>query len=296
MNVPEGHCEHCLHTTSKKGKITYFHNVLEGRLVGSNGFSISLVTEWIENPEGDFEKQDCELKAFARLAKKLKESFPRLHICINADGLYPNKTFFDICRDNRWNFIVTFKDGNLPSVWSEVFALESLNPDNRREVVTHRNGRKIIHNYRWINNIDYQGHLLNWFECTELVGETRTRFVYVSDTEVDYRNIIEMTDSGRLRWKIENEGFNTLKNHGYGLKHKYSRNSMPASKNYYQCMQIGYLINQLCELCSFFSRYRVSKITLRHLWKQFLSFMSCGRVGAREIENFLSIPRQFRYG
>ncbi len=30
-------------------------------------------TEFIENPEGEFEKQDCELKAFYRLEKKVKE-------------------------------------------------------------------------------------------------------------------------------------------------------------------------------------------------------------------------------
>jgi hypothetical protein len=45
------HCEHCLHKTSKKGKTTYFHNVLEAKLVFTNGFSISLGTSFIENPE-----------------------------------------------------------------------------------------------------------------------------------------------------------------------------------------------------------------------------------------------------
>lgn len=296
MNVPEGHCKHCLHTTSKNGKVTCFHNVSEGRLVGSNGFSVSLITEWIENPEGDFQKQDCELKAFVRLAKKLKEAFPGLPVCINADGLYPNKTFSDICRDNRWNFIVTFRDGNLPTVWSEVFALEALCPENRREVITYKSTGKIIHTYRRINNIDYEGHLLNWFECREQVGDQTSRFVYITDFQTDYDCVTEMTSSGRMRWKIENEGFNILKNHGYGLSHKYSRNSLQASKNYYQFMQIGHLINRLCELSSFFNRYPVAKTTLRHLWKQLLSFMSHGRVGVKEIANFLSIPRQFRYG
>ena len=33
-------------------------------------------------------KQDCESKAFVRLAKKIKESFLRLPIIITADGLY----------------------------------------------------------------------------------------------------------------------------------------------------------------------------------------------------------------
>ena len=109
----EKHCEHCLHKTSKKGKVSYFHNVLEAKLIFSNGFSISLGTTFLENPF-DTEKQDCELKAFKRLASNLKKWYPRLPISIVADGLYPNQTFFKICQDNQWPFIVTFKEGNLP--------------------------------------------------------------------------------------------------------------------------------------------------------------------------------------
>jgi len=59
------HCDQCLHKTSKKGHTSWFHNVLEARLVTYNGFSISLLSEWIENPsDKNYDKQDCERKAF----------------------------------------------------------------------------------------------------------------------------------------------------------------------------------------------------------------------------------------
>ena len=61
-------------------KCKYFHNILEAKLVGSNGFCLSLATEWIENTAHDYDKQDCEIKAFKRLAEKLKKSFKRLKI------------------------------------------------------------------------------------------------------------------------------------------------------------------------------------------------------------------------
>lgn len=48
-----------------------------------------------------------------------------------------------------------------------------------------------------------------------------------------------------MRWKIENEGFNEQKNNGYELEHKYSEVSLRAAKNYYQCLQIACIINQL---------------------------------------------------
>ena len=102
------HCEHCLTRTSKKGVVTYFHYVLEAKLVSSSGHAISLSSEFIENLEHrDFNKQDCEQKAFVRLAAKIKRYFPRLPICILADGLYPNDTTSGICRKNDWRFIIT---------------------------------------------------------------------------------------------------------------------------------------------------------------------------------------------
>jgi len=41
-----------------------------------------------------------------------------------------------------------------------------------------------------------------------------------------------VSQTGRLRQKIENEGFNDQKNQGYALEHKFSRVSFPAMKNY----------------------------------------------------------------
>ena len=69
--------EQCLHRTSKNGKTTYFHSVLEARLITPNGFSVSIATEWIENPEsGEYDKQDCERKGFIRLAVHAEENLP----------------------------------------------------------------------------------------------------------------------------------------------------------------------------------------------------------------------------
>jgi hypothetical protein len=73
-----------------------------------------------------------------------------------------------------------------------------------------------------------------------------------------------------MRWKIENEGFDSQKNHGYGLRHKYSRVSMTATKNYYQCMQIANMINQLFEPGSLFKPLLKGKMTITHLWEKML--------------------------
>lgn len=297
MNVNKGHCEHCLKRTSKKsGKVTYFHNVLEAKLVTENGFCISLGTEWIENPDGEFDKQDCEQKAFVRLAEKLKRDYPRLPICIIADALYPNQTFFEICKKYEWEWIVTLKDGNLRSVWEEVLCLQKINEQNNRSNVTYRNRKEIHHIYKWINEIDYCKFKLNWFECVEEVGQDKIRFVYVSSLVLDYHNVLEMTASGRMRWKIENEGFNIQKNHGYRVTHKYSRVSMKATKNYYQCLQIAHMINQLFELSSFLQSLLTAKETMKHLWKFMLGEMRHNVLNFEALEKLLRDKIQIRYG
>jgi hypothetical protein len=274
---------------------------LEAKLVCSNGFSVSLATEWIENPEGDFDKQDCEQKAFKRLAGKLKKIFPRLPICIAADGLYPTRPFFDICRKNGWCFIVTFKDGNLPSVWKEVHALQKLLAENTRTQTVECQSEKIYREFFWINAIDYHGHKLNWIELVESsenIKENKnkiTRFAHLTDIGVNWADAPEISFAGRLRWKIENEGFNTQKNHGYNLRHKYSRSSYSAAKNYYQCLQIAHLINQLAELSSDCGKLLKRKITVRHLWKCMIGFFTYGVLRCKELSELLRFRTQIRF-
>jgi len=274
----------CPFRTSKKGKKTYIQPVLEAKLVGKNGFSLSIATEWILNG-GEYEKQDCELKAFKRLAVKLKRDYPRLPICILADGLYPNKSIFDICRTNNWVFIITLKDTQLKDVWAEVALFDRLYYNNKSTEEKVANKEDItVREYRWINGIDYKGHGLNWIECVEAKRniktkkEEQTRFVHITCLPVNLANCRQISLHGRLRWKIENEGFNTQKNGGYKLKHKYSRKNLNAIQNYYQCMQIAHMINQLVELSSAFKPLLANKTTVRHLWKVMIAFMFFGHI------------------
>lgn len=63
---------------------------------------------------------------------------------------------------------------------------------------------------------------------------------------IDKKNQEEIVKTGRERWKIENEGFNEQKHHGYFLEHAFSRN-YNAMKNHYLIAQIAHIIRQLME-------------------------------------------------
>jgi hypothetical protein len=275
------HCEQCLTKTSKNGTTTYFHYVLEAKLITSSGLAVSLASEFVENPAGDdFQKQDCEQKAFVRLSAKIKKYFPRLLICILADGLYPNNTVFDICDKNGWIFIITLKEGNLKTFNQEA---ELLKATARKRTVYRANktSRKTLE-YAYLNNIEYGKRCYSWVECEETIvyvdgtSPSVQRFVYITNIPQTNENVMGTADSGRLRWKIENEGFNAQKNLGYELEHKFSRVSYPAMQNYYQLLQIAHMINQLVERSKQVVDILMehSKQTIVDLWKKLIAYLT----------------------
>lgn len=275
------HCDHCLKKTSKNGVTTWFHYVLEAKLITSSGFAISLASEFIENlPGRDFDKQDCEQKAFVRLAAKIKKHFPRLPICILADGLYPNKKVFSVCRQYNWKFIITLKDGNLKTFQQEVELLKGTQKE--REVCRADKTTRTMLKCKYLNDIEYEGHNYSWVCCEERKihlfdkKQETQQFVYITNIVQTNETVVSTADGGRLRWKIENQGFNTQKNLGYELGHKFSRVSYIALQNYYQLLQIAHMINQFVEKGSMVVRLMQehSKQTISDLWNGLILFIS----------------------
>ena len=293
------HCEECLHTTSKNGIITYYHKVLEAKIVTKNGFSISICTEWIDNKDtnsGIYDKQGCETKAFTKLSGKLKSDFPRLNICICADGLYPKNSFFEICTKNNWDWIVTLKDGNLKGLWKKI----SLVNRDSRKVHTQENKGTVVQNIQWINDIEHNGYSHNWIQCKEKVTDksgkiTHARFVHLTSFLVNYENSVYLSKSGRLRWNIEQQGFDQQKNHGYSIEHKYCRKSYLGLKNFYQCCQIAHLINQLVELNKDYKAKLCSKMTTMFMWELMRAFLIFGYISSVEIQAIKSHKSQIQY-
>jgi hypothetical protein len=287
VSFDERHCEHCLTKKSKNGNITYFHYVLEAKLITRDGLALSLASEWIENPSGEFNKQDCERKAFIRLAEKLKKQYPHLAICILADGLYPYENAFKICEDNGWKFIFVLKEGSLKTVQEDLTLPRLTKPV--KNYCTVKNGWRITDEYRFHPDIIYhKKYTLNWIQCEETqrktfvskTKETRIEtkehcFEYVTNITPDKANVRAIACTGRLRWKIENEGFNTQKNNGYELQHKYCEKSYPGLQNYYSLLQIAHAINQLIEREKCITEILKARPreTITNLWKNLTGYL-----------------------
>jgi hypothetical protein len=272
----------CLSKTSGKGVTSYSHAVLEAKLVAPNGFCISLATVWLENNDrGEHDKQDCELAAFKRLANTLKKLYPRLPMLIVADALYANAPVMEICKACLWDFMLVIKDGVLRDLGEEI----GLRPDR---VESARPGGFVS----YLGDLEHSGHKLSWV-C---VGEAASKFSWVTNMPVtDSRRTEELGKTGRLRWKIENEGFNTQKNLGYNLEHRYSRTDFNAVKNYYQCLQIAHLIDQLALLEKTVRQLTTGKISIQKIYERIRNMLVYSNMDPCRMEKLLERKVQLRF-
>jgi len=239
----------CLERRYGKGTenevVNYHNDVLEAKIVLGEKLIVSIASEFIENNAEDAKrykgmseeacKQDCERKAFERLAAKLKSKFPRLPIILLADSLYASETFMEICRKNNWDFIIRYKTGSIPSIAAEYEAIPEKEEAGHAE---------------YVNEIDYNGkpvNMLRYWEEKVVKGEAvRTSFQWLTSVKIEKKNAEKLAGIGRLRWKIENEGFNRQKNWQGDIRHACSWNER-AMKNHYLMMQISDMIKQLYE-------------------------------------------------
>jgi hypothetical protein len=304
LTFSERHCEHCM-TRTVHGQTLYYHPVLEAKLVTANGWAFSLLTEFIENPSENPTKQDCELKAFYRLVARLKERFPRLPLCLLLDGLFAGGPTFTLCETYHWKYLIVLQEDDIPYINDEFRVLSPLAPENHVEFHTGVQS-EIRQDLRWVNDIDYQDskrqlHRVAVLECWEdkprADQEQRaTRFKWVTNFRVTPHNVVTLANQGgRLRWKIENEGFNVQKNGGYALEHVYTQDDN-AAKIFYLLLQIAHLLAILIQDGSLFRRAFPDGVgSAKNLASRLLEAWRNLHLSPAELLHMLNLRRQIRF-
>lgn len=220
----------------------YHRSVLEAKIYFGNNLVCSIATETIENSEeyvnrsDETIKQDCESKAFVRLAEKIKKKFPRLPIIVVADSLYVSRTVLQICKEYHWDYIIRYKEGSAPAIAAEYRALPE------KETV----GTDI----EFQNQImfqDFDVNLIYYREKHLIKGQTKTtEFAWITSIRITKSNAGKIVRAGRNRWKIENQGFNRQKHWQGNIEHACSFHER-AQKNHYLMEQIADFMKQLYE-------------------------------------------------
>ena len=242
-----------LHSNRQTGEI-WLTYVMDAVLVLENGMVIPLCTEFLENSGGAFDKQDCELKAWERMA-------PKLHRLVGSgatvilDGLYANGRVITQCRRFHWDYIITLKDGSMPSVAEDAHGIMKLERSNR--ISTEMDGRQ--QSITWANDVEFKISQNNtyinlhvvrmeetWTETYPITGkmpeQKMTTYQWISSLPLNKKNAHGICLLGRKRWLIENN-FKTEKN-GYGFEHCFSLD-WDVNKAYHYFMNFGHFINVL---------------------------------------------------
>ncbi len=244
-------------------KLQYYVYVLKANLSFQNGMVIPLMSEFLDYQQGDTEraKQDCETKAFHRLAERIKTAFPHLPVLLLLDGLYPTGPVMARCRQYHWQFMIVLKDDSLPSVWEEYNGLLDLQPNNRMR----QNWGNRQQQFQWVNQIRYEygqngkNHLTlhvvvcreQWQEVDdegEIVSKT-SRHAWISSRPLSRANVHDRCNlAARYRRGIEN-CILVEKHQGYAYEHAFAKD-WNAMRGYHYLMRIAHLLNTLARYAS----------------------------------------------
>jgi len=196
--------------------------------------AVPLMPEFIA-PQDGADKQDCERNAVKRWFGKhhaprcLSDRGQQAPRCAPLRPVYPGDDLFacqpvaKMVTDNGGDFIFTCKEASHKALYDFIDGAEA---SRHEEKIRKRNTSETFR-YRWIEAVPLHGGKdampVNWigFEILDAKGRVKYSMAWVTSLPVSKGGAAEIAACGRARWKIENESFNVMKNHGYELEHNF---------------------------------------------------------------------------
>ena len=229
-------------TPRKKARYRY---IVEAKLVGPEGTLFSLMTEFMDVRDPVRDKEDCELNAFRRMAKKLKDEFPHLSICLLMDGLYPVQSVFDLCAEYGWKFIATLREGRQPLSWDEAVQTMAMSPSAVFQSIRKGEEGRIEQTLRWTSDIPFgPNHTFQVLFGGEISSTAATLWAWVTNFSLTHEKVHAIANQGGRKRNAIETVFNVEKNGGFGLEHAFCANDT-ASQNYHLVMQVAHILEQL---------------------------------------------------
>ena len=216
-------CPHCQTRKRSNGKIESYHSMLAATVVApGHSKVVPLAPEFIVKQDGA-EKQDCERNAVKRWLDKHGARLNPLRPVYLADDLFACQSVVEKLADNGDDFIFTCKETSHKALTDFIDGCAF----ERHEVKVRKGKTHETHRYRFIEKVPLRDGKdavrVNGigFEISDAKGAVKYKTAVVTSLPVTKANVAEIVGCGRARWKIENESFNVLKNHGYELEHNF---------------------------------------------------------------------------
>jgi len=216
-------CPNCLTRERSNGKTENYHSLLSATVVApGHSKVVPLMPEFIATQDGA-EKQDCERNAVKRWFDKHGARLAPLRPIFLGDDLFACHPVAKMVADAGDDFIFTCKPTSHKTLYDFIDGAEL----SRHEEKVRRRATKETFRYRWIEAVPIRDGkdslLVNWigFEIVDAKGKLKYSMAWVTSLPISKDNVAEIVACGRARWKIENESFNVMKNHGYELEHNF---------------------------------------------------------------------------
>lgn len=114
-------------------------------------------------------------------------------------------------------------------------------------------GRSPTYRYRWIEEVplrDGKDALgVHWLgvEVLDTAGKATYRGAFVTSLAIREENVAEIAACARARWKIENESFNVLKNHGYHMEHNFGHGKQYLAQLFVVMNLLAFAFHTVCD-------------------------------------------------
>jgi hypothetical protein len=211
-----------------------------------------LLPEIISNADGD-DKQDCEINASKRWLDKSHLIAQEYKLVLLGDDLYSKTSLIKKTREKGHNYIFVCKEPSHKKLYEVVHMVDKLgNMDTLSTVKINKQRKKHTYNYKYLNEVDLTGDTnsikVNWcgVEVKNEKGKITYSGAFITDTIITDKNIQEIVEAGRARWKIENENNNTLKTGGYNLEHNFRHGKKGLSELLFVFNILAFLTHTLC--------------------------------------------------
>ncbi len=270
-------CPNCLEKEHAKGPITYHHQILQCMLA-KPGFStvFPLDSEEICKQDGH-DKQDCEINAGKRLIERLRASHPHMDIIIVGDGLYSHVPFILLLRKCKFSFLLVAKPDDHVAMMDEIKCLREIGGVGKIEFAGKNGG---VCRYEYASKVPLKAdckETTNWFSYVEIdkTGKIVYQNSWVTDLSVTAKNVVGLVKAARSRWKIENEGFNTLKNQGYHVEHNFGHGKKNLSFILFLLNLCAFFIHEILEFCDKLFQKVKEKLGARYaIWERIRSLFN----------------------
>ena len=244
------HCDHCSTRMRNDGAVEYFHQMVAAHLVApGRNLTLPLPPGFIQ-PRDGAAKQDCERQAVKRWLARHGPRCAALRPLYLGDDLYACQPVCQAMLDGGGDFLLTAKPASHKTLYEY---LDGIRPPTRRRT-TGRGAKRRIHRYRWMTDLPIRDGddalRVNWLEITSARpdGTVAYRGAFLTSLDVDRDNVAELAHCARARWKIENETFNVLKQHGYHLEHNFGHGTDTLASVLVVLNLLAFALHAVCEL------------------------------------------------